>query len=82
MIEYNKNFDDNSILPFFIKPENDPARGQVQFCNNFIKDYLKKEIAHVNKNFLKYEKDKSLITISKAYKIKYPMLCYLNTLIS
>ena len=52
MIEYSKNFDDNSILPFFIKPQNDPSRGQVQFCYNLIRNlnnitYSKKEIAHV-----------------------------------
>ena len=36
MIEYTKNFDDKSILPFFIKPESDLARGEVQFYNNLI----------------------------------------------
>ena len=55
MIEYNKTFDDNSMLPFFKKPQNDPARGHAQFCyilivNLFI--YLKREIAHENKKFL------------------------------
>ena len=36
MIEYDKKFDNNSKLPFFIKPLNDPSRGQVQFCHNII----------------------------------------------
>ena len=53
MIEHNENFDDNSILPTLIKAQNDPARGQVQFCYNLIVNNLKKEIAHVNKKFLK-----------------------------
>ena len=34
MIEYNESFDDNSIIPFFIKGQNDPGRGKVQFCCN------------------------------------------------
>ena len=42
MIEYNKNFDDNSILSFFIKPQNDPARGQVQFYYNLIVNSFEK----------------------------------------
>ena len=33
-LDYNENFDDNSVLPFFVKPQNDPPRGQVQFCYN------------------------------------------------
>ena len=36
MIEYNKNFADNSILPFFIRLQSDPAREKVQFCHNLI----------------------------------------------
>ena len=55
MIEYNENFDDNSIRPFFIKPQNDPFRGQVHFCYNLIGNLFEKELAHVNKNFLKYK---------------------------
>ena len=42
MIEYNKKFDDNSILPFFKKPQKDPARGQVQFCYNFFANLFEK----------------------------------------
>ena len=34
---------------FFLKLQNDPARGQVQFCYNLIVNYLKK--GNVNKNF-------------------------------
>ena len=36
MIENNEKFDVNSILPFFINPQKDPARGQVRFCYNLI----------------------------------------------
>ena len=42
MIEYNENFNDNSILPFFIKPQNDPAGGQIQFCYNLIVNLFEK----------------------------------------
>ena len=42
MIEYDKKFDDNSILSFFIKPLNDPSRGQVQFCHNLIVNLFEK----------------------------------------
>ena len=31
MIKYDKNFDDDSILPLIIYLQSDPARGQVQF---------------------------------------------------
>ena len=41
MIEYNKNFDNNSILPFSIHSQKDPARGQVQVCNNLIVNLFK-----------------------------------------
>ena len=42
MIEYNENFDNNSILPFFIKPQNNPARGQVQVCYNLFVNLFEK----------------------------------------
>ena len=42
MIEHNEKFDHNSILPFFIKPQKDPARGQVQFCYNIIVNLFEK----------------------------------------
>ena len=45
MIEYDKSFDDNSILPFFIKPLNDPFRGQVQFCHNLIVNLFEKGVS-------------------------------------
>ena len=45
MIEYNKNFADNSILPFFLKPQNDPSRGQVQFRHNLIANLFEKGIS-------------------------------------
>ena len=34
MIQYYKNFDDEHICTFFIQPQSDPPRGQVQFCHN------------------------------------------------
>ena len=42
MIDHNENFDDNSTLPFFIKPQKDPARGQVHFCDNLIEILFEK----------------------------------------
>ena len=42
MVEYNENFDDNSIFPCFIKPQNDPARGQVHFRYNLIGNLFEK----------------------------------------
>ena len=42
MIENTKNFDDNSILPFFIHPQSDPARGQVHFCHNLMVNLFEK----------------------------------------
>ena len=36
MIQYDKNFDDDSILPFAIHPQTDSARGQKQFSHNLI----------------------------------------------
>ena len=42
MIENNENFDDNSILPLFLKAQNDPARRQVQSCYNLIVNFFEK----------------------------------------
>ena len=42
MIVYNENFDDDSKLLIFIKPQNDPSRGQVQFCHNLITNLFEK----------------------------------------
>ena len=52
MIEYNKNFDDKSILTFFIKPQNDPARGEVQFCYNLIVNVFEKGNSPCKQEFL------------------------------
>ena len=41
-MQCNKNFDDDSILSFVIHPQNDPARGQVQFSHNLIAILFKK----------------------------------------
>ena len=51
MIEYNENFDDNTILPFYIKPQNDPSRGQVQFCHNLIVKLFDKGISPCKPEF-------------------------------
>ena len=53
MIDYNANFYHNSILPFFLEPESDPNRGQVQFCRDINVNLFEKGIAHLNKKFLK-----------------------------
>ena len=52
MIEYNKIFDDNSILPFFRKPQNDSLEDKNNFVTTSLQTYSKNEIAHVNKIFL------------------------------
>ena len=51
MIEYNENFDNNSILPFFKKPLNDPFRGKVQFCYNLIVYLLEKGVSPCKQEF-------------------------------
>ena len=55
MIEYNKIFDDNSILKFFIKPQNDPTRGQIQFCHNLIVNLFEKGISPYKQEFTEVE---------------------------
>ena len=42
LIQYEENFDDGSTLSFVIHPQNDPARGQVQFCHNLTAKSFKK----------------------------------------
>ena len=51
MIEYDKKLDDNSILPFFIKPLNDHSRGQVQFCHNLIVNLFEKGVSPFKREF-------------------------------
>ena len=51
MIEYDKNFDDNTILQFFIKPLNDPSRAQVQFCHILILNLMQKRISPCKQKF-------------------------------
>ena len=61
MIGYDESFDDNSIVPFFIKTLNDLSRGQVQFCDidvefskvltDFIKKYTTKSSQRANSIF-------------------------------
>ena len=51
MIEYNENFDNNSILPFFIKRQNDPSRGHVQFCYNLIANLFEKRNSPCKQEF-------------------------------
>ena len=51
MIEYNGNFYDKSKLPFFIKPQNDPSRGQVQLCHNLIVNLFEKGISPRKQEF-------------------------------
>ena len=42
MIQYDKNFDNNSILLFVIFPQSVPARRQVQFCHDSIPNSIEK----------------------------------------
>ena len=41
-IQYDKNFEDDSLFTFAIHPQNDPARGQVQFSHNLITNLFEK----------------------------------------
>ena len=71
MIEDTKNFDDNSILPFFIQPQSDPARGQVQFFHNLMVNLFEKVNSPCKQEFPQIRKnDKTLTTISKVYVIQ------------
>ena len=51
IIKYDENFDDSSILPFLIKPLNDPSREQVQFCHNLIVNLFEKGISPCKQEF-------------------------------
>ena len=51
MIAYKESFDDNSILPFYKKPQNDLARGQVQFCYNLIVSLFEKVYSPCKQEF-------------------------------
>ena len=41
-MQYDKNFDYESKLSFFIHPQSDSTRGQVEFCHNLILDLFEK----------------------------------------
>ena len=61
MIEYNESFDDKSILPFFIQPQSDPARGQVQFCHNLIVTLFEKENSPCKQEFPEIRKKRQIL---------------------
>ena len=71
MIEYNKNFDDNSILPYFLKPQNDPSRLQVQFCHNLIANLFEKGYRPSKQEFLEVKRKGQIIDhyLKKLYNI-------------
>ena len=72
MIEYNKNFDDNSIIPFFIEPQNDPGRGKVHFCCNSILNLFEEGFIPCKQEFPEVrKKNKFLTTILKVYVISH-----------
>ena len=52
MIEDKEYFDDNSIISFFIQPQTDHARGQVQFCLNLIVNLFEKGNSPCKQEFL------------------------------
>ena len=52
MIEYNKNFNEKTILPFFIHPQVDLARGQVPFCHKSIVNFFEKRKSPCTQKFL------------------------------
>ena len=59
MIEDNEIFDDISVLPFVIKPEKDPAQGQVQFCHNLFVILYEKSYSSCKQEFPKIRKKKT-----------------------
>ena len=61
MIENNEMFDDNSILPFFKKQQNDPARGQVQFCYNLIVNLFEKGNSPCKQEFPEVRRKRQLL---------------------
>ena len=61
MIEYNKTFEDNSILPFFLKPQNDSAPGQVQFCYNLTVNLYEKGNSPCNHEFSEVRKKRQIL---------------------
>ena len=67
MIQYNKNFDAGSNIPFVFYPQNNPARGQTQLCHNLIVNLFKKGISSCKQKIAEVETgDKSLVTIYQA----------------
>ena len=51
MIEFNESFDDNSILPFFVQPQNDSSRGKTKFYHNLIVNLFEKAISPCKQEF-------------------------------
>ena len=41
-MQYDEYFDYESKLPFFIHPQSDPTRGQVEFFHKLILDFFEK----------------------------------------
>ena len=79
MIHYNEKFDDNSILRFFIKPQNDPARGQTHFCYNLIVNLFEKRNSPCEQDFPEVRiKRQILDPYHKIYVISHITKVYLQ----
>ena len=53
IVQYDDNFDDESILPFVIYPQSRPARWKYNFVIIYSLIYSKKKKTHVSKIFPK-----------------------------
>ena len=73
MIDYKKNFYDNSILSFFIKAQNDPSRGQVQFCYNLIAKFFEKRISPCKQEFPEVQVKRQILD----HYLRY--ICYITS---
>ena len=68
MIEYNEDFDKKLIIPFFIQPESDSARRQVQFSHKLIVNLFEKGYSPCKQEFPEIRKnDKSLTNVLSPY---------------
>ena len=53
MIQYDRSFDNVSILRFVIHPQSDPARGQLEICHKSIAQFFEKENSSCNQQLPK-----------------------------
>ena len=53
IVQYDDNFDNESILHFVIHSQSRPARWKVQLCHNQFANLFEKEKTHISKIFPK-----------------------------